>query len=320
MLLWRLCVLLILWLPAPAAGQEPAREKADQSPPEPKAASPSAKAGAAPAKPRARQEDPVCLMIEAAARANGLPVAYFARLIWQESSFRPGAIGPVTRSGAQAQGIAQFMPGTAAERGLLDPFDPVQALPKSAEFLSELRREFGNLGLAAAAYNAGPRRVREWISGTGFMPSETRSYVYAITGASVEHWRDHGSDGDFKDTTKRNCQELLALAKRSPGTFVGALEQRVRTVSALPWGVQLSASFNRSQALSSYARLAKSYASLLGERDPTVLRATLRSRGTRGLYQVRVGTQTRIEAERLCNRIRGAGGACMVLRNLGREG
>jgi len=44
------------------------------------------------------------------------------------------------------------MPATAAERGLLDPFDPVQALPKSAEYLKELRQDFGNLGLAAAAY------------------------------------------------------------------------------------------------------------------------------------------------------------------------
>ena len=94
----------------------------------------------------------------------------------------------VTRSGQRAQGIAQFMPGTASERRLLDPFDPVQALPKSAEFLSELRNQFGNLGLAAAAYNAGPRRVQEWLAGTGPMPQETRNYVAAITGTTVDDW------------------------------------------------------------------------------------------------------------------------------------
>src|SRR5258708_1419942 len=104
----------------------------------------------------------MCLMIESAARANGLPLEFFARVIWQESRFQSDAVGPVTRSGQRAQGIAQFMPGTASERRLLDPFDPVQALPKSAEFLSELRSQFGNLGLAAAAYNAGPRRGQEW--------------------------------------------------------------------------------------------------------------------------------------------------------------
>src|SRR2546430_11849833 len=103
----------------------------------------------------------MCLMIESAARAEGLPLEFFARVIWQESRFRADAVGPVTRSGQRAQGIAQFMPGTAAERNLLDPLDPVQALPKSAEFLRDLRNEFRNLGLAAAASNAGPPRLRE---------------------------------------------------------------------------------------------------------------------------------------------------------------
>src|SRR5258708_14026323 len=113
-------------------------------------------------------------MTEPAAKANELRLEFFPRVIWQESRFQADAVGPVTRSGQRAQGIAQFMPGTANERRLLDPFDPVQALPKSAEFLSELRHQFGNLGLAAAAYNAGPRRVQEWPAGPGPLPHETR--------------------------------------------------------------------------------------------------------------------------------------------------
>src|SRR5690349_13672827 len=134
----------------------------------------------------------ICLMIESAARANDLPLEFFARVIWQESRFQSDAVGPVTRSGQRAQGIAQFMPGTAGERRLLDPFDPVQALPKSAEFLNELRGQFGNLGLAAAAYNAGPKRVQDWLAGIGAMPQETRNYVFAITGTSVEDWAAAG--------------------------------------------------------------------------------------------------------------------------------
>ncbi len=137
----------------------------------------------------------MCLMIELAAKANDLPLEFFARVIWQESRFQSDAVGPVTRSGQRAQGIAQFMPGTASERRLLDPFDPVQALPKSAEFLSELRGQFGNLGLAAAAYNAGPRRVQEWLAGTGPMPPETRNYVSAITGTTVDDWAAAGRNG-----------------------------------------------------------------------------------------------------------------------------
>jgi len=66
----------------------------------------------------------MCLLLESAARANGLPVEFFARVIWQESRFRANAVGPVTRSGKRALGVAQFMPGTAAERNLLEPARP----------------------------------------------------------------------------------------------------------------------------------------------------------------------------------------------------
>jgi soluble lytic murein transglycosylase-like protein len=84
---------------------------------------------AALSQPRSETVDQaLCRMIEGAAATHRLPVAFFTRLIWQESSFRPGV-----QSGAGAQGVAQFMPGTAAERGLADPFDPEQAIPKSAE-------------------------------------------------------------------------------------------------------------------------------------------------------------------------------------------
>src|SRR5882724_5890688 len=137
----------------------------------------------------------MCLMIESAARAASLPLEFFARVIWQESRFQADAVGPVTRNGQRAQGIAQFMPGKANERRLLDPFDPVQALPKSAEFLNELRNQFGNLGLAAAAYNAGPRRVQEWLDGSGYMPPQTRSYVLAITGSTVDDWAQAAKSG-----------------------------------------------------------------------------------------------------------------------------
>ncbi len=126
--------------------------------------------------------------MESAPQAHGLPFEFFARLIWQESRFKPNAIGPMTRNGQRAQGIAQFMPGTASERGLFDPFDPVAAIPKSAEFLEELYAQFGNLGLAAAAYNAGPRRVRDLLAGRNGLPAETRNYVITITGHSVEEW------------------------------------------------------------------------------------------------------------------------------------
>jgi hypothetical protein len=263
----------------------------------------------------------MCLMIESAARAAELPLEFFARVIWQESRFQPGAVGPVTRSGQRAQGIAQFMPGTASERRLLDPFDPVQALPKSAEFLGELRQQFGNLGLAAAAYNAGPRRVQEWLNGSGPMPAETRNYVSAITGSTVEAWRDAGRNGKMPaQAATSSCRELMALLRRAPNPFVAELEQHVTLSAAKLWGVQLAAGFSRDKALAMYARAMKRLSAVIGDQDPSLLSSVMRNRGTRAFYQVRIGADTRPAADDLCNRIRRAGGACFVLRNMGVRG
>jgi hypothetical protein len=256
-------------------------------------------------------------MIESAARANDLPMEFFARVIWQESRFRADAVGPITRSGQRARGIAQFMPGTAAERRLLDPFDPVQALPKSAEFLKELREQFGNLGLAAAAYNAGPRRVSDWLGGTGPMPAETRNYVSAITGLTVEDWAAARAKVGVQLVPRKNlgCGELMALLKRAPNPFVEELERRVATGAIKPWGVQLAAGFSRDLALAMYARAMKRYAAVLSGSDPTILSNVMRNRGSRPFYAVRIGADTRGSADHLCDRIRGVGGACLVLRN-----
>src|ERR1700732_4249163 len=128
-------------------------------------------------------ETSVCRLIESSARTQNLPVAFLTRLIWQESSFRPNIISP-----AGAQGIAQFMPKTADERGLPKPFDPEEAIPKSAELLADLKQRFGNLGLGGAAYHAGPSRVANWRAGHGNLPAETRDYVLTLAQTPVEDW------------------------------------------------------------------------------------------------------------------------------------
>jgi hypothetical protein len=263
----------------------------------------------------------MCLMIESAARANGLPLEFFARVIWQESRFQSDAVGPVTRSGQRAQGIAQFMPGTASERRLLDPFDPVQALPKSAEFLSELRSQFGNLGLAAAAYNAGPRRVQEWLAGTGPMPQETRNYVVAITGSTVDDWASAAKTSKPPERAPNtSCRQLMAMLRRAPNPFVTQLEQHVTLAAAKLWGVQLAAGFDRDRALAMYGRAMKRLSAVIGDQDPSLLSTVLRNRGSHTFYQVRIGADTRPAADDLCNRIRRAGGACFVLRNMSVRG
>jgi Transglycosylase SLT domain/SPOR domain len=316
-LVWSPCVRVIAE-EAPAAAAKP-------SPEAPAAAKDEPEDKKEPQKPETARDtdtrEAMCLMIESAAKAQDLPLEFFARVIWQESRFQSDAVGPMTRRGQRAQGIAQFMPGTANERRLLDPFDPVQALPKSAEFLSELRSQFGNLGLAAAAYNAGPRRVQEWLAGTGYMPQETRNYVVAITGTSVDDWAAAGKNGKTMDGAPTStCRELMALLRRAPNPFVTELEQHVKLGADRPWGVQLAAGFNRDRALSMYARAMKRLSAVIGDQDPSLLGSLWRSRGTRTFYQVRIGADTRTAADDLCGRIRRAGGACLVLRNMNVRG
>jgi soluble lytic murein transglycosylase-like protein len=128
--------------------------------------------------------DAICRTLAQAAASNDLPQEFFARLIWQESRFDPLAISPMG-----AQGIAQFMPATAAMRGLTNAFEPLQALRESAGYLRELRITFGgNLGLAAAAYNAGPAAVAAWRAGRAALPFETQAYVRLVTGYTAKAW------------------------------------------------------------------------------------------------------------------------------------
>jgi tetratricopeptide (TPR) repeat protein len=126
----------------------------------------------------------VCRRIEIEARKRRLPPGFLVRLIWKESRFDGNAISP-----KGARGIAQFMPGTAKNRGLDDAFDPKSAIAAAAQYLSELRDEFGNLGLAAAAYNAGEGRARSFAEKGKNLPNETEDYVFSITGFTSDKWK-----------------------------------------------------------------------------------------------------------------------------------
>jgi hypothetical protein len=126
----------------------------------------------------------ICTTLLEVAQANQLPVGFFTNLIWQESRFDHTAISRVG-----AMGIAQFMPDVADTLSL-DAFDPRDALPASGRLLRTLRARFGNLGLVAAAYNAGPKRVADWLEQRGGLPKETRDYVQVITGRAAEEWRN----------------------------------------------------------------------------------------------------------------------------------
>jgi hypothetical protein len=252
-------------------------------------------------------EQALCRLVEGASQARGVPVPFLTRLIWQESSFRTDVI-----SRAGAQGVAQFMPGTARERGLANPFDPEQAIPAAAALLSDLRSQFGNLGLAAAAYNAGPGRVSAWLQGSGGLPGETRDYVFRITGRSAEDWavaRKTAIPEQASDPAPQSCLQVTA-AFRLPGRANVLVE-----AALAPWGVQLAGNFSKELALASYARARQSYAAVIGDVQPMIIGTRLRSRGSRPFYRVRVPAQTRAAANALCDRIRAAKGSCVTLRS-----
>jgi hypothetical protein len=117
----------------------------------------------------ARFRDP---LVDSAARWN-VSAALLAAQLMAESNFNPFAVSPVG-----AEGIAQFMPGTAASYGLSDPFDPVEAIDAQAHLMSDLIHQFGSPELALAAYNAGPAPV-EACSCVPAIP-ETSAYVARI--------------------------------------------------------------------------------------------------------------------------------------------
>ena len=245
----------------------------------------------------------LCGIVEASARAEGLPPDFFTKLIWRESSFRSTAVSP-----AGAQGVAQFMPGTANERGLVDPFDPAAAIPASARFLNELKLRFGNLGLAAAAYNGGPTAVAHWLAKKGSLPFETEDYVLAVTGHTADEWRSDKPPAEPAPDKSSSCLSLVAtLRVTAPSSVVSGW--------FAPWGVQIAASFSKGSALRAFARARHDYASVIGDMNPFVLGSVLRSRGWRPFYRVRLPAQTGGEARRLCARIQAVGGACAVLRS-----
>jgi hypothetical protein len=256
----------------------------------------------------------ICQVVESAASANGLPLEFFAQVIWQESRFRTDAVGPLTRTGHRAQGIAQFMPMTAAERLLHDPFDPIQALPKSAEFLRELRAQFGNLGLAAAAYNAGPQRVRDWLAGRRTLPSETQVYVRKVTGRAVQEWTRPGQISlTITPSTEMPCTQTTQTAKLVAKPQAPIVVVQPKRTSE--WGIQLIGDRSEVKALEVYRLLQKKHQSILGSYEPIIIRTTAKVSAGPIWSRVRIDADNRETAQALCLKLRAAGENCLVQHN-----
>jgi soluble lytic murein transglycosylase-like protein len=107
----------------------------------------------------------------------GLPTNLLARLIYQESRYRPEIIDGTVRSSAGAVGIAQIVPRWHPG---VDATDPAASIDYAAKYLADLKRQFGSWSLALAAYNWGPGNLK--AQGIAAAPAETRNYIAQISG------------------------------------------------------------------------------------------------------------------------------------------
>lgn len=249
----------------------------------------------------------VCKLIERNAAQNRLDPNFLARLLWKESRFEPSAVSP-----AGALGIAQFMPGTADLYDLDDPLNPALAIRKSAWYLRYLTDMFGNVGLAAIAYNGGENRAARFVARTGGLPYETLDYVESITGHNAHRWRDNPPPAsevklalNDEPAFRPACEKLAG--ERTLREF--SVPQRV-----FPWGVIVASHPSQSGARQQVARLNRTLRPILGEARVGYVRKRLN--GTRrSVYTAQVGYESRAEAQRFCVQLRRLGGRCIVLAN-----
>ncbi len=153
--------------------------------------------------------------VEEIATSHGLDPRLVDLVIRMESGYNPNA---VSRRGAR--GIMQLMPGTAAMYGVADPFDPLENLRGGIRYLRDLLERFGHdLGLALAAYNAGPEAVERF----GGVPpyEETRTYVASILGAYNGSERPLLQGGFGRAPTAPRPVELV---RNNRGTVVSNLK------------------------------------------------------------------------------------------------
>jgi Transglycosylase SLT domain len=250
----------------------------------------------------------ICTAAEKEAKANNIDPAFFARLLWRESLFDPNVV-----SNKGAQGIAQFMPDTAKRVGLEDPFEPMSAVKASAAFLNDLRSQFGNLGLAAAAYNAGEQRVLNWQNGKGNMPLETQDYVAFITGKDIADWKVSTASFPIPAIGKGGVflNECVSLASRK----IKLSEPGIASAPRKPWGALIAANFNERTALSMYQRLKLRFPKLIADRQPMVTRKKNLSRGSRRIVLVMLGEATAKDAQATCQSLNAAGAPCVARKN-----
>lgn len=250
----------------------------------------------------------VCRTIERAAVDAQIDKHFLARLLWKESLFQPGAISP-----KGAEGIAQFIPSTARMVQLDDAFNPAKAIHAAANYLRRLELAFGNIGMAAVAYNGGEGRAGRFRETGGSLPYETRDYVQAITGHDAWAWRDDPPAPDKIDLRLDGdtpfMQACVTLAaKRNLREFEGARP------AVQPWGVLLASHPSRAGVQRQISALQRQLRPVLAGKEISYVHRRVNG-NPRRVYTAQVGAESRGEAARLCQKLQVIGRACIVVRN-----
>jgi len=159
------------------------------------------------------------MQIEAAIQKYSQAYGVDENLVWavirRESGFNPAAVSP-----KGAMGLMQLMPGTAALMGVSNPFDPEQNIAGGIKYLVLCLKQFhGDIGLALAAYNAGPENVAKYQGCPPF--SETIHYVAAVL-------------QDFAGSPRIRIFDLSSTDPAWPGEI-----DAIREGSGLHWNLPL---------------------------------------------------------------------------------
>ena len=190
----------------------------------------------------------ICHTIGAGRRKNALPVEFFARVIWQESRFNARA---VTAKAPKASRNSCHRPLIGAASPI--PFNLIEALRHSASYLGDLRNRFGNLGLTAAGYNAGPGRVSAWLAGQRPLPVRRAIMWRLLPAGRPSEWASPAPPQTAATTIPQGvpCTQLanLILAPKEEARRVGACVAR--------WGAQLTANWFGEPRLGNLPRIAE---------------------------------------------------------------
>jgi len=249
-----------------------------------------------------------CNAIKVFADRHGLNRDFFARLIWQESRFDQNALSP-----ANARGIAQFIPSTAALRGLADPYNPADALEHSAQYLAEMVGKYGNEGMAAIGYNGGEKRAEGFLQGGG-LARETVKYVPIITGLSAEVWRDTPPKApDFRLSNDKPF--LPACYDMARNRRVSALRITPPQPVLKPWGVQVAFGTTIDAAKSKARSNTSSCQTPVKGQTLQMVFKKNRVSGRKGFYFAQYGSDSREASQSMCDRMRRSGCICLVVKN-----